>query len=291
MNAVRRSAAALVAVGAAIMLGTTACSDNTSPTVAALSVAQADSVSQVLTADAQGEIDFAAEDGAAGYLPGAGPALTPPPACVSRSPVPPTNSDGDGVPDSVRLAFDNCVVNFLGSSDTLRGTIDILDPTPSATDHAITHRFTDLARIHVGPAGREASITVNGTRQISGDSAQLALTSTDFQTDFQWRNGATATHLRSWSVQFTADVAGSIQFDSPLPAGTLAIQGSSSWTRGANTWTIVASTPVPLHLDPTCNVRPKFDAGTFQAEVTRNGNTSNVTIQFTACGQYTVTRS
>jgi hypothetical protein len=291
MTAVRRSVATLVAAGAAVILGTAACSDNTSPTVAALTVAQADSVSEVLAADAQGEIDFAAEDGAAGYLPGASPALTPPPACVTRAPAPPANSDADGVPDSVRLTFDNCVVNFLASSDTLRGTIDILDPTPTVTDHAITHRFTDLARIHVGPAGREASITLNGTRQISGDSAQLALTSTNFQTDYLWRNGATATHLRSWTVQFTADVAGSIQLDSPLPAGTLSIQGNSTWTRGTNSWTIVASTPTPLHFDPTCNLRPKFDAGTFQAVVTRNGNTSNVTIQFTACGQYTVTRS
>jgi hypothetical protein len=205
--------------------------------------------------------------------------------------VPPSNSDADGVPDSVRLTFDACVVSFLGSSDTLRGTIDVIDPTPDVTDHAIKHRFIDLARIHVGPGGREASITLNGTRQISGDSAQLALTSVNMQTDFRWRNGATATHLRSWNVQFTADVAGSIQFDSPLPAGLLSIQGNSTWTRGANSWTIVASTPASLHFQPACGVRPEFDAGTFQAEVTRNGVTSNVTIQFTACGQYTVTRS
>jgi len=34
-----------------------------------------------------------------------------------------------------------------------------------------------------------------------------------------------------------------------------------------------------------------FDAGTLQFVATRNGATTNVTIQFTACGTYTVTRS
>jgi hypothetical protein len=36
---------------------------------------------------------------------------------------------------------------------------------------------------------------------------------------------------------------------------------------------------------------PRFDAGTLTAVVTRNGATSTVTVQFTACGTYTVTRS
>src|SRR5207302_4692603 len=41
----------------------------------------------------------------------------------------------------------------------------------------------------------------------------------------------------------------------------------------------------------SCTVRPKLDAGTSKTTVTRNGTTSTVSIAFTACGQYTVTRS
>jgi hypothetical protein len=46
-----------------------------------------------------------------------------------------------------------------------------------------------------------------------------------------------------------------------------------------------------LHFNATCTVEPRLDAGTLMAVVTKNGVTTNVTIQFTACGQYTVTRS
>lgn len=287
MNVLRNSAGlAVVFVGTAL-LGT-ACSSNTGPASAAISSAQADTVSQVIVNDAQSEVDYSSAIGASVYIPGGAPAAA---GCVSRTPASPSNSDSDPVPDSVRLTFTNCIVTYPLSSDTVNGAIDVLDPTPVLADHAWKHIFTNLTRIHVGPLGHESSITLNGTRQIVGDSAQLTFTSTNVETDFQWANGATASHIRSWNLAFTADTAGQIVFDSQLPSGSLSITGTSTWTRGANTWTIDASTPSPLHYDVTCTVRPKFDSGTFKAVVTRNSLTTNVMIQFTACGQYTVTRS
>jgi hypothetical protein len=295
MNPFRNPARLGLALAASVALGSAACDNSTAPVNAALTTGLADSMASVFVADAQGELDFPTASGAVGFAPGAvaaaGSALAPPPACVSLTPASPTNSDGDRVPDSVRLTFNDCSINYFVGSDTVRGSIDVLDPTPSATDHAVKHVFTDLARVHVGPKGREASITLNGSRQIQGDSAVLALTSVDFSTDFLWPNGRSASHVRSWAVTFTADTAGSIQPDAELPHGSLSIQGNSTWTRGGNAWSIVASTPTPLHFDPTCGVRPMFDAGTFQAVVTRNATTTNLTIQFTACGTYTVTRS
>jgi hypothetical protein len=53
----------------------------------------------------------------------------------------------------------------------------------------------------------------------------------------------------------------------------------------------MASTDPVLHYNAGCTVRPKLDSGTLHLTLTRNGATSNVTIQFTGCGQYTVTRS
>jgi hypothetical protein len=296
MNPFRNPARLGLALAASIALGSAACDNSTAPINASLSKGLADSMASVFVADAQGEIDFPTASGAVGFAPGAapaavGPALAPPPACVSLTPASPTNSDGDRVPDSVRLTFNDCAISYIVGSDTVRGSIDVVDPTPSATDHAVKHVFTDLARIHVGALGREASITLNGSRQIQGDSAVLALTSVNFRTDYLWPNGTSASHVRSWTVTFSADTAGTIQPDAELPHGSLSIQGNSSWTRGSNTWSIVASTPTPLHFDPTCGVRPMFDAGTFQAVVTRNSATTNLTIQFTACGTYTVTRS
>jgi len=106
-----------------------------------------------------------------------------------------------------------------------------------------------------------------------------------------FRNGSTANHTRNWSATFTADVAGSITFDSPLPSGTWNLAGTSTWTRGSRTHQVTVTTNPALHFNASCTVVPRFDAGTLTAVVTRNGTVSTVTVQFTACGQYTVTRS
>lgn len=291
MNGLRRMGGVTALAYAAAMLGTACSNNSTGPVSVSLTAAQADSLSAVVATDVQGEIDFATASGAAAIGPSA-PANAPPPACVSRTPASPTNSDGDPVPDSVRLAYTDCVVNYaLGGSDSVRGTIDVVDPTPTVTDHAWKHVFGNFERVHTGPLGRQWTWTLNGTRQIIGDPAQLAFTSTNVSTTYTWPNGASVNHTRSWTITFRADTAGQIQPDSPLPVGTLTLAGTSTWTRGPNTWNLVASTTTPLHYNPTCGVRPMFDAGTLKFVATRNSLVTNVTIQFTACGQYTVTRS
>src|SRR5205807_175073 len=103
-----------------------------------------------------------------------------------------------------------------------------------------------------------------------------------------WPDGCTARHDRTWNSTFTAAAAGSIQPDMRLPSGTLSIDGTSTSTHGTNSYSRTVSTDPLLHYNASCTVRPKFDAGTIKTTVTRNGTTSNVTIAFTACGQYTV---
>jgi hypothetical protein len=280
-------------LAAVVALGLAACSDNTAPPPAALDAALADSVSTVLVEDAQSELDVAQASGVVGFFPGVLPGVdaagsTP---CVTFTPVPTVDSDGDRVHDSVRVVFDNCIIGYRHSADTLRGAIDIVDPNPVVTDQAIKLVFTDLARIRVDRFGRVASITVNGTRMASRDSAQVSASETDFRTDFLFKSGDAATHIRTWSVAFVADVPGTILPDARLPSGTLNIAGTSTWTRGTNTFSLQVSTPTPLHHDAACDSRPTFDSGSLVAVVTRNGATSTITIEFTACGEFTVTRS
>lgn len=144
MNGLRRLGGFTTLAVAAAMLGT-ACSTNTGPASVSLTSAQAESLSAVLATDVQSEFDFSTANGSGTVNPAA-PANTPPPACVTRTPASPANSDGDPVPDSVRLSFNDCVVNYLaGGSDTVRGTIDVLDPTPSPTTPGSTSSPTSPA--------------------------------------------------------------------------------------------------------------------------------------------------
>src|SRR5216684_3055077 len=88
-----------------------------------------------------------------------------------------------------------------------------------------------------------------------------------------------------------ADVAGSIQPNTVLPSGTWTVNGTSAWTHGHQSYSLTVTTNPPLHYNASCTKAPRFDAGKITAVVVRGGQTMTITIQFTACGEYTVTRS
>lgn len=273
-------------------------SGNSSPSTPALSDILADSLGEAIVSDINVSTAGATTTGASATFNAsagaelAGPALSPPTCTVTRSPSSPTNSDGDPVPDSVRISFTGCVIVFPGESDTLVGTIDYIDPTPTVTDRAIKRVFTDYGWVMVRTvSGRVRSILVSGTRMAIRDSSTITQTDSNMTTTFTYANGNSATHDRTWSFLFTADTANTIGPDSALPAGTWTVNGNSTWTHGSRTFDLALSTPTPLHFDPACTNEPRLDAGVTRIVVTRSGGTSTVTIQFTGCGQYTVTRT
>ncbi|PYP54525.1 MAG: hypothetical protein DMD40_16115 [Gemmatimonadetes bacterium] len=213
--------------------------------------------------------------------------------CIpAKSPTPVTDADNDGVPDSVRFDYAGCVISRPLSIDPLSGTIDLIDPTKLVADHAVKRVFTDFKRITVKLlSGAKSSVTDNGVRQASHDGTTLRSSETNFRTDYVYPKGSTAEHVRTWESIFTADVAGSIMRDALLPSGTWSVNGTSSWTRGQRSYSLTVTTNPPLHYNATCTAAPRFDAGKITAVVVRNSTTMTVTIEFTACGVYTVTRS
>jgi hypothetical protein len=260
----------------------------------ALSRVQAESLGQVMVANAQNELDGITLSGAS-FAPAlaapAGPMADGGLNCIPAiSPMPVVNSDSDRVPDSVRITFPNCAFVQDSEADTISGSIDLIDPTPTVTDNARKLVFTNFRRVEVED-GRTRSSLVNGARQSLRDANQIVQSETNFRTVFVFGDGDTATSNRNWNVTFTADTAGSIREDAPLPSGTLDVNGTAMFTRDTNSFALTVSTSPVLHYNATCTVRPKFDAGTFKAVVTKNGATSTVTIAFTACGTFTVTRS
>jgi len=140
-------------------------------------------------------------------------------------------------------------------------------------------------------SGAKSSVTDNGERMASHDGTTLRSSETNFRTDYVFANRGTAEHVRTWESIFTADVAGSIVPNALLPSGTWSVNGTSSWTRGQRSYSLTVTTNPPLHYNASCTAAPRFDAGKITAVVVRNSQTMTVTIEFTACGVYTVTRS
>ena len=277
-----------------------ACSTSplTPPQNPVLTQPEANAVAEVVATDAASLVGGATLDAATGMpfavapMPGAPALATSSASCTpTRTPSPPTNSDGDPVPDSVRVDFTGCTFTGDAHSVTLSGSIDIVDPTPAITDRAFRTRSNAFTRTVTNAAtGTTRSVVENGVRSVVGTSDQIQLTDT-MQTDYTYATGATASHVRKWLATFAADQAGSIQMGSPLPSGNWSVSGSSTWTSGTNSYSLSVSTSDPLHYNASCTVEPRFDSGKLTAIVTKGTAATTVTIQFTACGQYTVTRS
>jgi|SRR5689334_21515830 len=285
------------AAGTVAVAAFAACSDSTSPS-SQLTQAEANNVAEVVTTDAAALPEGATFSSATGTTFAAGPMLGAPvmPAATAnctptKTPASPANSDGDPVPDSVHVDFTGCTFSNPPYTATLSGSIDFVDPTPTVTDRALRTRYTDFTRsVTNTTTNLTRSAKENGTRTIVGTADALQIADT-MQTDYTFATGTTATHVRKWAANFTADQAGSIQIGSPLPSGNWTVNGSSTWTSGTSSYSLSVSTNPPLHFNASCTVEPRFDSGTLTAVVTKNSTTTNVTVQFTACGQYTVTRS
>lgn len=274
---------------------------STSPTPS-LSASQADTAAQVLTADADGLSDGATATGSANVangfslVPVSGQVRTmsnPPLLChPTILPQPVVNRDLDAVPDSERVDFTGCLINSAFAPESLGGTIDYIDPTPTVTDHNVKRVFTNFfiqkRRLLRGDTIMDEW---NGTQTASRDSSQGQFTETGFTLVHTFPNGHTASHVVTWSSTFIADTAGSIQDDTPLPSGTRNITGTSTWTYGSNTWDFSVTTNPPLHRQGACTTVPLFDSGTMTVVVTRPSESTTLTITFTGCGVYTVTRS
>jgi hypothetical protein len=281
------AAATLLLVFAAACEG-----NNSGPSEPALTNAQADSVAEVVTMDMDAEIDAATSTGASvGALSLSSPQLNGSFCMPTISPTPVVNTDGDRAPDSVRIEFAPCANTWGHHIDSISGSIDLIDPTPTVAGKNIRFEFNELRHKRVFRSGLFTSVSLDGSRAASRDSSVIEHSVTDFITAYVFRSGDSATHTRSWTSTFTADVEGSIQRDFRLPSGNWNITGTSEWVRGDRTHELSVTTDPQLHFNAECDQVPRFDSGTIEAVVTRNGATSTVTVEFTACGTYTVTRS
>jgi len=280
--------------GALILLaaGIVACSDDpTAATDAALSLAQADSVAAVVVADLDGVPDGAVLDLFGGGLP-AGPAGPGAGLCVPTiTPMPPVNSDADLVPDYVSIDWTGCVIETPRGTVERFGTMELFDIEPLVAGHTIRAVLTDFGR-RVTRTGSDASWSVmhNGERTFMASATAIQHEEIDFLSQFTYPDGSTAQHLRNWSAAFAADPGETISIGR-LPAGTWEVNGTSTWEKGDRSWSLGVTTVEGLHLDPACEFPPRFDDGIVGIVVTRGSQESTVTIAFTACGEYTVTRS
>lgn len=209
------------------------------------------------------------------FPPGARPHLPSPLiTCLSVSPLPLEDPDGDGIPTDLTAVFaDDCSISSQGgASFALTGTFRLMDPFPNTPGYDVDETFEDFGHTHTSGSGsRSFQATRNGTRSVRqvGD----VITAAE-QLRSVWAGplGPEKTVLSDWMVEFTGDAA--IVFGDPLPSGSITVDGAWSLVRGPQTRDFTVSTVTPLTYDATCAAqRPsrRITTGELQAELIVDG--------------------
>ncbi len=306
MSVSRRGTSRLSLLAAAMVLA--GCSSDTAgPSSApAMSQAEASAASDVVVADAADLSDgstASSGNGATFSIASTGAAAASAPWWSRACTPAPTITVSGG---TTTYTFDNCTISRPVSLESIIRNGQVAVTTGGGIR---TVEFTDFSKEYIRIAlatGKPdtTSETRTGTRQTTGDATTLTHkvfglgdpAATFMVTDYAYRDKSTSEHQRNWHATFTADVAGAIAADQPLPSGVWNIAGNGTWTRtpaGSSTpksWTFT-TTASNLHYNTTCVSTPQFDSGTLTVQSTnkQTGGTTTFTITFTACGTYTTT--
>jgi len=203
--------------------------------------------------------------------------------CPAFSEFPPTDEDGDGVPDALLLTFgeDNCTFSRGHATVQILGTVLITDP--STTDFGFSIEVSDLEhRITSGDRFRLRAL--DGVVEVLRSETALSVI------DRTTARNESSDHPpfvleKDWELSFVADEGETFDGWRHLPSGTLTVNGSTVRTRGERTHSLAIETLVPLHFDATCEAEQQFDAGVLLITKLHHERSGTIRVTFMACGE------
>jgi hypothetical protein len=205
------------------------------------------------------------------------------PACVTESPNPPVDANGNGIPDDETYLFDCSAVGFFGGMASLEGT-EVLVDTSNASVTSFTLTDENMVFASKLPKGPGFTETRNGTRSPSFSTSEITMAH-DLTTVRTVTGDPSDTITDMSTLNFTT-AGGAISPGQPLPSGTLAATGSLTWASGTTQYALTLKTPTALSYDATCSTPPRIVSGTVLATVADDGKTIGViSIVFSGCGK------
>jgi hypothetical protein len=289
---------------AAIGLTLAACSssDSNAPGGAApLTQADAQAIGEEMQTEVAGLSDgaslnnfltpsFSAPPGAVRAFHGAfhGPVFFTPRSagCPALSENPPTDTDGDGVPDNLTLTFDPATCTFTRpgghASLELSGAITVSDP--STVGKGLRLAFATFQQKFTIEDSIFFQRSVDGVWQLTSDSSGFA--ATDSTTVLNTSSQRPSSELaKAWQVTFGADSGSTFGPCLRLPSGDFIINGTTTRTHDTVTRSFSVTTVAPLHRDVTCDAESKIVSGELDVIHTDSAGTATVHITYNGCGQ------
>ena len=211
-------------------------------------------------------------------------------ACLSASPLPIDDPDGDGVPTDLTISFDPAGCEFTnpkrGAHFALTGSVNVTDPLPNSPGYDLLEVLTDFGHtLTSGNGAHTAQVTRNGTRSVS-QAANLLTAVEQLVSVRSGTLGPEKTVASDWVIEFTGDA--DIMFGDPLPSGSIGVEGTWTLTRGPQVREFEMTTVTPLVYDAGCTTdRPsrRITAGELHAEFMVDGVLrGTLSLVWTGCG-------
>ncbi len=211
--------------------------------------------------------------------------------CPTVTPPDPTDTDGDGIPDSVTYTFTaaNCTLSSEGTTLVYSGGISIADATPTIPGLAYRESINNI-NLQETSSSEDVTVTYNGSVAVGE-----TLSSITEAVNYTFGAAVTGTSNGPENLTFAENLTETYSFPATntllvegdaLPAGTLTLTGSETVTLNSTVYNFTVSTPTALSVDQGCATA--ITAGVIT--VTFTGNASGAdTITWTSCGVYTVT--
>jgi hypothetical protein len=215
--------------------------------------------------------------------------------CGVPSQNPPTDSDGDQVPDnfSVTFALPACHFADADGSIDLTGVARVTDPLPGTA--GMTLNFS-LENFQIAISGAQGSGTI-----VRDGSASVAASETGLSQTHDWTESARVTGYPSigvdvnWSATFAAAAGQTITAGQPLPDGVYQPNGSITYREGRRTSSFSVTTVTPLQYSASCaagvangTASTPFSAGEVQVAFSNAQHSGRVTITYADCSYATV---
>lgn len=215
-------------------------------------------------------------------------AYNAPDGCPSFTPDPPPDADQDGVPDNTLFTFQEqyCTVQGEGGSLVILGSVRISDPASVPIGFDMDFNELTIASFETGATEPAFAVIMDGTRSLRGQPTSLTLD--ENLSVFAQAQGEQAGWSNDASFAFTAESGSVIDFDLPLPNGTVEWDGTFSAQSSEGFFVLGVETIETLGYDAACpnpdNDEGSIVDGILQIVAGSNDGAGIVRITFNGCG-------
>jgi hypothetical protein len=217
------------------------------------------------------------------------------PACGVPSQDPPTDTDGDQIPDNFSITFALPACHFedpTGYMD-LTGLFRVSDPQPGTAGLALNLSVENM-RISFNDAEFSGSATRDGSASVTGSGTGLSQTQ-DWSESVQISGFPRVGVDVNWAATFAAAAGSTITPGQPLPSGTYSPNGSIRYQEGNRAASFSVTTVTALQYSATCAADMEtgaamtpFTAGQVVVEFADENRAGSVTVTYAGCNDATV---